>query len=310
LIESPLVTIGIPTYNRLEMLRSAVESIAEQTYSNIELVISDNSSSDGTQDFLSSLEFEFPLKVLYQSQNIGMRENWNACLNEANGDYFLLLSDDDMLTVGSIQLLVDNSVGIQNFGFSYGRVQYLASNTDRPFKFKSPNLEKGSDWLSGHLKGERQEYPSATLIPTYLARDSGGYPNVGHSTDFAMLLLLASGRQVVYVDEDIALYRIHNTALSNEIGMIESVVSQLNWIASGCFVSDEVRRKLTKNYHWFIVKWIYRRRLVGRLLDSEAAYKQLLSLKPNLAVRILGSLRNNILFLGLFRILLKIRNLD
>ena len=301
------MSIGIPTYNRLEMLRSAVESITEQTYSNLELVISDNSSSDGTQDFLSTLEFQFPLKVLYQTQNIGMRENWNACLNVATGHYFLLLSDDDILTSKAIELLVEASGTSQNLGFCYGRVHYLGGSMR--FDFNAPPVESGKEWLAGYLNGKRVTYPSAALLPVTIARDAGGYPDVGLSTDFSLLLKLSNGRQITFVNEIVCEYRVHSGALSNDIAMVESLAAQLYWLNSEDWVSDKIKRKIANNYQWYIVKWIYQRRLSGQIEKSEAAYNQLIALKPRLSIRAIVGFKNNKLFLGILRVVIKLRNM-
>ena len=51
----PLISVYIPTYNRLELLKRAVQSVQNQTYKNFEIIIVDDNSSDGTQDFLVGL---------------------------------------------------------------------------------------------------------------------------------------------------------------------------------------------------------------------------------------------------------------
>jgi glycosyltransferase involved in cell wall biosynthesis len=93
----PLVTIGIPTYNRADSyLRQALESAVKQTYQNIEIVVSDNCSSDDTETLVKN--FEDPrIRYFKQTENIGAYKNFNFCLQQANGTYFLILSDDDLI---------------------------------------------------------------------------------------------------------------------------------------------------------------------------------------------------------------------
>ena len=55
-----LVSVGIPTYNRLTGLRTAVESVLTQDYENVEIVISDNASNDGTLEYCQALEAAHP----------------------------------------------------------------------------------------------------------------------------------------------------------------------------------------------------------------------------------------------------------
>ena len=93
----PLVTIAIPTYNRADdYLGQALESAVKQTYYNIEIIVADNCSTDHTE--LVVKRFDDPsIRYFKQRQNIGAAANWNFCLKQAKGVYFLLLQDDDLI---------------------------------------------------------------------------------------------------------------------------------------------------------------------------------------------------------------------
>ena len=105
----PLVSVGIPTYNRLSTLRRAVESVLAQTYVNIELVISDNASSDGTLEYCTELSNKFK-HVIYVRQpiNKGAFFNFNATLDISHGTYFMWLGDDDWLSAEHIEECVES----------------------------------------------------------------------------------------------------------------------------------------------------------------------------------------------------------
>jgi glycosyltransferase involved in cell wall biosynthesis len=94
----PLVSIGIPTYSRVEKLERAVNSVLGQTYANVEVVISDNASGDGTENFCRRLcEREPRVRYLRSPVNRGPTANFNTVIDELRGDYAMLLSDDDWL---------------------------------------------------------------------------------------------------------------------------------------------------------------------------------------------------------------------
>lgn len=97
--EAPLVSVGIPTYNRAERLRGAVESVLAQDHPAIEVVISDNASTDGTEALGRSLAAADPrVRYLRNEVNVGPTANFNLVRAASRGEYLLWLGDDDRLS--------------------------------------------------------------------------------------------------------------------------------------------------------------------------------------------------------------------
>lgn len=95
---TPLLTIGIPTFNRLSVLRRTVESALAQDCGDVEILISDNASSDGTPEYCRELAQREPaVRYISHPFNRGPTANFNTVLREARGEFFLFLSDDDWL---------------------------------------------------------------------------------------------------------------------------------------------------------------------------------------------------------------------
>lgn len=94
---SPLISIGIPTYNRPRQLRHALASIMAQTYPHIEVIVADNCSpGTETQEVVEEFMKEDPrIRYVRQPKNIGMFHNFKWVLEEAQGEYFAWLADDD-----------------------------------------------------------------------------------------------------------------------------------------------------------------------------------------------------------------------
>ena len=93
----PFVTIAIPTYNRSDgYLREALESALAQDYEPVEIVVVDNASTDSTGAYVASMADE-RLRYIRNETNLGVNGNFNACLEHARGEYFLLLHDDDRI---------------------------------------------------------------------------------------------------------------------------------------------------------------------------------------------------------------------
>jgi hypothetical protein len=94
----PLIGVGIPTYNRAGKLARAVESVLGQTHRHLELVISDNASTDETESLCRDLcGRDSRVRYLRAATNRGPTANFNVLFGEMHGDYVMLLSDDDWL---------------------------------------------------------------------------------------------------------------------------------------------------------------------------------------------------------------------
>lgn len=92
-----LVSIGLPVYNGQNFLRLAAESLLNQTYRNIELIISDNASADATEQICRELAAsDSRVRYVRQPQNVGAIPNHNATFHLARGEYFMWASHDDI----------------------------------------------------------------------------------------------------------------------------------------------------------------------------------------------------------------------
>jgi glycosyltransferase involved in cell wall biosynthesis len=88
-------TIGIPTYNRAGFLRRAIESALDQTYPDVEVLVSDNASTDETPEIARS--FGDRIRYHRNAENIGMWPNFELLTKLATGDNFGWLQDDDLI---------------------------------------------------------------------------------------------------------------------------------------------------------------------------------------------------------------------
>jgi glycosyltransferase involved in cell wall biosynthesis len=95
-VTPPLVTIGIPTRNRIELLREALASAMSQTYRQLEILVVDNASSDGTVALGETID-DPRVRVVRNERDLGMIGNFNRVLDLARGDYVVCLCDDDWL---------------------------------------------------------------------------------------------------------------------------------------------------------------------------------------------------------------------
>lgn len=92
-------SILLPTRNRLDLLRHAVETVLRQDYSDWEVIVSDNCSEDDVEGYVASLN-ESRVKYFRTDRIVPVTENWNNALANSSGEYFLMLGDDDGLLDG------------------------------------------------------------------------------------------------------------------------------------------------------------------------------------------------------------------
>lgn len=104
----PLVTVGIPAYNRAKLLERALNSIIRQDYQNIEVIIADDCSpDDDLQKVIESYSHKIlSLKYIRHNRNIGLIKNCLGLLDYANSKYFMWLADDDEISSNYISSLV------------------------------------------------------------------------------------------------------------------------------------------------------------------------------------------------------------
>ena len=90
------VSVCIPVFNMAAFIGKAIDSVLAQSFSDFEVVVCDNCSSDGTREILENYS-DPRVKVFYNETNIGMTGNFNRVLEKSSGTYIKILEADDML---------------------------------------------------------------------------------------------------------------------------------------------------------------------------------------------------------------------
>ncbi|MBR2721042.1 MAG: glycosyltransferase family 2 protein [Lentisphaeria bacterium] len=188
--EFPLVTIGVSACNRKELLRSCLESLLKQSYKNIEIIVVDDGSSDGTAEMMSA---EFPqIKYIYQ-ENSGDAAAKNHAARAGKGDYIVFNDSDDLFFPDAVEKLV-NALPDKPDACSYGTYQTIdAEGNDVPTKGKVDVYPSGR--ITGELIRHILVNNCGTLIPRQLFLDKGGFNTalkVSYDYDFFLRLSLES----------------------------------------------------------------------------------------------------------------------
>ena len=124
--KSPLVSILIPTYNRPKGLKKALDTVLEQTYQNLEVIISDNCSSmEEVGMIIERAEKDERIKIYRQKTNLGAINNFNFLNNKFTGTYYMYLADDDCLAKNFVEECVGFLETNLEYSIAFGIVKQL-----------------------------------------------------------------------------------------------------------------------------------------------------------------------------------------
>lgn len=180
-----LISIIIPTYNRLELLKRAIASIEDQTYTNYELIIVDDASTDATKDYLLECEHE----VLTLSSNQGVSYARNRGVSLAKGEYIAFLDSDDVWHENKLWEQVAFHQQNSEVKCSFGTERWFRHDQEvkRPKKYEAPSVVNFEDLLEFTFIG-----PSSIMIDTQLFHDLKGFDeSLAVCEDFDLWLRLS-----------------------------------------------------------------------------------------------------------------------
>ncbi|MFZ0515545.1 MAG: glycosyltransferase family 2 protein [Acidobacteriaceae bacterium] len=175
------VSIGIPTINRSSLALRAIRSALSQTYSDVEVIVSDDASTDDTVARVQEIR-DPRLVLVQQKERLGLVGNFDFCLRHATGEFFLLLGDDDVLLPNAIERLVEPyllgkaSIPASAIGVVWCPCR-IASTTNSQFWITEagPEIESVSSLLAALFAGDRGPRLTSILLRTQDAIAVGGY---------------------------------------------------------------------------------------------------------------------------------------
>jgi glycosyltransferase involved in cell wall biosynthesis len=145
---SPLVSIVIPVMNGMPYIKEAVSSALNSLMTEIEVIISDNASDDGTSEYLQSLK-DPRVIVLTQTQRVSAAENWNRVTAAAKGEYIKLLCADDTISADCLNNQVAAMTSHSNVVLVASKRRVVNDNG------KTVLNRHGLLFLSGKIEGKR-----------------------------------------------------------------------------------------------------------------------------------------------------------
>lgn len=234
----PLVSICIPTYNGALFLQESLQSVLDQTYQNIEVVISDDASTDGTLELLENFKEQVtcPITIHHHTPS-GIGANWNNCVRNSKGTYIKFLFQDDILLANCIERMVQVALIQENVGLVYCKREIIY-NKDNKYdarwvsNFKSlhdkwhtlqvnEGVLPGKDYLKDKflLDSPRNKIgePPAVLLHRDCFEKAGYFNTIlDQALDIEYWYRLMPFFNIGFVDEVLIKFRLHEAQASQK----------------------------------------------------------------------------------------------
>lgn len=206
----PLISIALCTYNGANFLQQQLDSILNQTYKHIELVIVDDGSSDGTKDILKQYAAKYEqIKLYFNETNIGFNANFQKAISFCSGDFIAISDQDDIWLEHKLALLYqnigDNWLIFSNSSFINEEEKIINGQIlNENFTLKNKNYKSllFSNFVTGHT----------TLFSKKFLPFLFPIPNVGFY-DWWMGFVATYHKKITYLGEKLTLHRIHSNSV-------------------------------------------------------------------------------------------------
>jgi len=235
------VSILIPTFNRAELLKKAIKSVLSQDYENLEVIVSDNASTDNTYEIVSEFFDDNRFKYYKNEMDIGLVNNLKKLvLDYMTGEYFILLGDDDYLIkddyISKVVNIFENNDNVL-IVYSYYYEYFEDINKKHKIIFPFKEIEFGKTVFMNYQK-VRNPAMCNTVFNREFAIKTNPFSNEFNSAfDMIMVLKLCLCGDVGIIKDFSSVETQHGKNLSSNffknynylIGAVDHVIEPYKW---------------------------------------------------------------------------------
>jgi glycosyltransferase involved in cell wall biosynthesis len=222
-----LVSIIIMSYNSEKYISDAIRSSINQTYGNIEIIISDDASTDNTLNIIKCLvsNNSYPqrkIRVIENKTNLGIVANWFNAVSLAKGEYITSVSADDEILSNKVELQLSVMRKDSNTAITYTDALVVDELTHRTYKFSEVVPTKSGD-IYVALTDSLYYSPTIMFKKEYLPKKNL-FSKIKHAGDLAffkevMILSFPAGR-IEYIPEILYKYKVHTNNITKKRAFI------------------------------------------------------------------------------------------
>lgn len=213
----PKVTVALPTYNRARYLQESLRSILKQTLLDFEVIVSDNCSTDNTEETVCAFS-DSRIRYRRNDSNLGVFPNMNRCLELAQGEYVVIVHDDDLFAPQFLERECEMLDKHPRAGMVHCAAYEIDANGIPRGMFRAypdTTVLDGERAFVRFLEGHNIYCPTVMVRRT-LYRSVDPWDPRYLCADYLMWLRLALEADVAYIAEPLAAVRIHPERMSSE----------------------------------------------------------------------------------------------
>ena len=279
----PLVSISVITYNSSKYVIDTLESIKAQTYSPLELVVSDDCSTDDTmaicRDWIEKNKERFvSTKIVVAPKNKGISANYNQGMDNCTGEYIKEIAGDDMLLPNCVADYVNFVREHPDAYFCFGRAIVFDGNEERRkhyeqfFRYENYQLSPEKQYRS--LLEEGNFICSATFFYNREKMIELGIRNderIPMMEDYPKWInILAKGGKLSFLDKEVVKYRMSSTGLSSQKEL------PLRWRQQFALLELLYRQPYERRIKRLSPRKIWRRKMYAEQLLEKKWYRKVL----------------------------------
>lgn len=277
MIDEPLVSVLMTSYNREIYISEAIESVLASTYNNFELIIVDDCSSDNTVKIARSYEIkDSRIKVFVNEKNLTQFGNRNKAASYARGEFLKYVDSDDIIYPFTLQMMVD---GMKQFPDAALGFCLTTGICRKPLPYK---VEPKDSFRRHFFEGSPMFVgPSGLIIKRQVFESVNGFEEFGMPSDNHLTLKIAAQYPVVAMSRDMFWWRVHEgQVFSQNKNNHYNILNNYNYVRDILInyspLSEEENEKLLFNYKR---RFTYHILTLVRKFKPGAAYRILRNLK-------------------------------
>jgi glycosyltransferase involved in cell wall biosynthesis len=207
----PLVSVLVHNFNYGRYLRQCLQSVVQQTYPNIEVVFSDNASTDESWKIACEYALRYPglMTIIRHRKNFGPANNLSICYTCASGKYFSILCSDDALRPDFIERCVSALEAHPDAGFVMTHrsiIDEQGAASEEPAFYNRSCIIPGSEQAAVYMMAAFDHLPSESVVSRWYAQ---------RILDFN----LCCQHSMAYIKDPLLLHRVHSASDSSQIAM-------------------------------------------------------------------------------------------